>query len=242
MKHYDDALHMPYTYTKTFPTQLFLSLGMHALLLFQAQSLVRKNFTPPVEVVKLQIYTPQKPEIPVIPEIKKEEPKIPEKPKIKKIPLKKRSVAQAPIKKEEEIVKPVFGVDKDTVPTGPGLAAPVGNTVMTEDDGQRVDAKDIKALSGEDLSSQAILIKTTLTIPKYTEEALNREIEGIFPIDVYVDEKGLVQKAELSKKIGYGMDERVIDAIKEARFTPAKNRFGISEAGWTEIKFRLEIP
>ncbi len=42
--------------------------------------------------------------------------------------------------------------------------------------------------------------------------------------------------------IGYGMDERVLAAVKQAKFIPQRNKRGLNESAWTEIKFQLEIP
>jgi outer membrane biosynthesis protein TonB len=110
---------------------------------------------------------------------------------------------------------------------------------MVEDSGKRL--KDVEALRG-DMSAPAKLIASTMVTPPYTEEALDALIQGSFIVDVYVGLDGTVREAELRKKIGYGMDVRVIDAVKGSKFIPRKNRFGVDEEGWTELKFTLVIP
>ena len=134
---------------------------------------------------------------------------------------------------------PVQGLTKDSLsPTGT-MAAPIGNTLMTGDIGQRL--KDVVALKG-DLSQPAKLIASSLNAPPYTDDALDAAIEGSFVVDVFVNLDGSVREAELRKKIGYGMDARVIAAVKDSKFIPRKNAYGVNEEGWTELKFTLVIP
>ena len=86
------------------------------------------------------------------------------------------------------------------------------------------------------------MIRASVATPQYTDPALDAELEGTYAVDVYVDAAGAVTDAQLPKKIGYGMDERVLAAARKARFNPRKDRLGKAIAGWSEIKFRLEIP
>jgi TonB family protein len=142
---------------------------------------------------------------------------------------------------EPVTTQPIFGMQKDQVSDKGGMAVPVGNTMMMEDDGKRVKPEDVKDLQG-DLSAPAVLIRDSIETPPYTDQAIDANLEGTWVVDVYVTESGQVTSAELRKKIGYGMDERVINAAKKAKFTPRKNRFGKGEAGYAEIKFTLVIP
>jgi len=134
---------------------------------------------------------------------------------------------------------PVQGLTKDSLSDQGTMAAPVGNTLMKEDEGKRLEQVD--ALRG-DMSAPARLIAQTLAPPPYTEEALDAAVEGSFIVDVFVNLDGTVRDVELRKKIGYGMDSRVLAAVRAAKFIPRKNRFGVSEEGWTELKFTLVIP
>lgn len=172
----------------------------------------------------------------------KEMPKeIPPPPKKKKEPPPKQNVApNQDVKPETPVTDvPVQGLTKDSLSNDGTMAAPVGNTLMVEDSGKRV--KEVEALRG-DMSSPAKLIASTMVTPPYTDEALDAMLQGSFIVDVYVNLDGSVREAELRKKIGYGMDPRVIDAVKLSKFVPRKNRFGVSEEGWTELKFTLVIP
>jgi len=165
---------------------------------------------------------------------------IPHKPKEKPKPQPKDKVAsEKKVDAPKPEAKPILGLDKSTL-EGPGtIAVPIGNTLMKEDDGTRV--KDAEKFQG-DMSSEPRLISSTFAVPKYTDEAIDAGLEGAFVVDVFVTENGDVREAELRKKIGYGMDERVLDSTRKAKFTPRKNKFGKALSDWAEIKVRLVIP
>ncbi len=165
---------------------------------------------------------------------------IPPPPKKKEPPKKQTAAPNQQVAPQAPVTDvPIQGVTKDSLSTEGTMAAPVGNTLMVEDSGKRL--KDVEALRG-DMSAPAKLIASTMVTPPYTEEALDALIQGSFIVDVYVGLDGTVREAELRKKIGYGMDVRVIDAVKGSKFIPRKNRFGVDEEGWTELKFTLVIP
>jgi protein TonB len=121
-----------------------------------------------------------------------------------------------------------------------GFSAPAGNTTMAPDEGKRLSPEEIRKLD-RDLSADAKLIDGSFIKPEYTPEAEENNLEGAFVIEVYVDTQGKVLEAELRKKIGYGMDERVLNAAKNARFSPRKSPVGQALAGWTELRVRLNL-
>lgn len=140
---------------------------------------------------------------------------------------------------------PVQGLSPEAVSDkNKGIAAPLGNTMLVGDEGKgkRLKASEVQALSNEDLSAAARLIKSSIETPKYTEDALDAGLEGTFIVDVYVDKTGKVNSAELRKKVGYKMDPLLISTAMKARFEPQRDRFGQPIAGWADITFRLELP
>jgi len=218
-----------------------LSTVVHTTLAV-ALAITAKTIVPKMHVpLTVKIVKVEKPK-PVVAEAKKEEPKPPPPPKPKEIKKKPKKVAseRRPLTPPPPAPKPVQGLSASAVvPGGKGIAAPIGNTLLTEDEGKRLKAEDVEAL---DQTADAQLIPGSVSTPKYTEEALDASLVGNYTVDVYVDEKGLVQQVDLRKKAGYGMDQRIIEAAQRARFTPRKERDGRPVAGWTEIRFRLEIP
>ena len=70
---------------------------------------------------------------------------------------------------------------------------------------------------------------------EYPEIAKRVGLEGKVFVRAYVDETGIVTKAELVKGIGGGCDEAAIDAILKTRFSPGKQR-------GKPIKVQVTIP
>ncbi len=137
---------------------------------------------------------------------------------------------------------PVLGLSPDSVsPEGKSsFAVPLGNTTDAPDEGKRLTPEQVKGLA-KDLSADAALISSTFVSPPYTAEAEDAGLEGLYVIEVYVDTNGHVGDAELRSKIGYGMDARVLESVRKARFTPRRDPLGRALAGWTEIKVRLTL-
>jgi protein TonB len=169
------------------------------------------------------------------------EPKPKETPKPKAPPQPKATPATKQVDNTPP-PQPVMGLSKDSfAENGKGsFSAPAGNTTMLPDEGKRLSPEEIQKLD-RDLSADAKLIPGTFVRPEYTAEAEENNLEGSFVIDIYVDAQGKVVEAELRKKIGYGMDERVLNAARNSRFSPRKNPLGQPLAGWTELKIRLDL-
>lgn len=148
-------------------------------------------------------------------EVKK---KIKKKPKIKKIIKSKISKKKVKIEKEPEAEK----VEKEQILSSEGEAS-------LSSSGNR-----------EDFSSDAELVN--FEKPEYTDEALDYDLEGTFVINVYVASNGTVLKADLERAIGFGMDERILEAALNAKFAPRRNSYGRYLSTWTQIVIRLEIP
>jgi periplasmic protein TonB len=70
---------------------------------------------------------------------------------------------------------------------------------------------------------------------RYPEVARRAGVEGTVFVLAYIDEEGVVQKVELLKGIGAGLDEEAMQAVSKVRFTPGKQR-GIPR------KVRVAIP
>jgi len=182
------------------------------------------------DVVKIKIATVEAPKTELLPP----------KPREKQKPKKQTPAPSAEVRPNTPVTdNPVQGLSKDSLTENGTMAAPVGNTLMTEDEGKRLQSVD--ALKG-DMSAPAKLITSTLAPPPYSDEALDAMLEGSFVVDVFINLDGTVREAELRRKIGYGMDGRVLTAVRASKFIPRKNKIGVAEEGWTELKFTLVIP
>lgn len=204
------------------------SLGLHAALLVILVIVTQKpEPAAPVKVEVVSIPIPPRPEA-----VERKPKKLPPK----KVASERKSKPKAPPTEAVQGIPP-----SAATPEATGMATPLGNTLLTEDEGKRIKAEDVRDLPG-DLSADARLILSSVITPKYTEAALESNLEGNFIVDVYVDDQGRVLQSELRKPVGFGMGERLLEAARQAQFVPRKNKFGRSEAGWAEIKFTLIIP
>ena len=70
---------------------------------------------------------------------------------------------------------------------------------------------------------------------KYPEKAKQMGVEGKVYIVAYVDETGNVTDAKIIKGIGAGCDQAAIDAIKQTKFTPGKQK-------GKPVKVQVSIP
>lgn len=176
------------------------------------------------------------------------EKKTPEMPKEAPVPELKQVVPPKPsfeVEKRKENPRPkpktVQGFSLGSLTRGgKGIEVPLGNTLLAPDEGKRLRPEELDDLE-RDLSAPAQLLRTSIVTPEYTREAVDAELEGLFIVDVFVDEKGNVVEAELPTRIGHGMDERLLQAARKASFQPRKNRVGLPISGWTKLTFRLEI-
>lgn len=69
----------------------------------------------------------------------------------------------------------------------------------------------------------------------YPKDAKEAGIEGKVFLQVFIDEEGNVDKTEVLKGAGNGLDEAAMDAVSQTKFTPAKVKGKI-------IKSKVTIP
>lgn len=214
---------------KSYVSVAVVSLAIHtfALGVLQLTTSGIKTSTPQVVKVRVVESTPQA--IPSPPPPKREPQALPKKPEQRE--------ARGPIKPQAERVQ---GLTKESVSDQGTIAAPVGNSLMIEDKGKRLTPEEIANLK-QDLSSPPLLIAASYVKPSYTEAAVAANLEGRYVVEVFIDENGAVKTAELKKKIGFGMDDKIIAATLKARFIAAKNEKGVPYAAWGEFTITLEL-
>jgi TonB family protein len=215
-----------------------------------------------VDVRKREPLPPPKIETP--PEPPKPEPE-------RKVVQKEKKIAPPPAtpppnkeppKETPKEVKPVFGVTMDSTTEGDSsMAVNVGNTTMIDPKKSAKDSGDIKPLPA---SPQApakpsyepksdVYIKSQPEIDgeacarvvKYTDEAEQLGIEGQVTLRIELDEKGGVHSIKVLKGLGHGLDQRVMEAFKNARechfYRPAYGTDGKPAAYALTYKFNFEL-
>ncbi len=64
------------------------------------------------------------------------------------------------------------------------------------------------------------LVLTTVN-PQFSEEARRKKVDGDVMVHLVVDENGLPQEVRVVRGIGYGLDEKAVEAVRQYRFRPA---------------------
>jgi TonB family protein len=94
------------------------------------------------------------------------------------------------------------------------------------------------------LTSQPDLALPTIdqyTIPPlYSDEARARGIEGFVTVEVRVGVEGTVERLQVVKKLGYGLDENALVAVRDWRFFPAR-RNGVAIEATTQIDVEFNL-
>jgi TonB family protein len=77
-------------------------------------------------------------------------------------------------------------------------------------------------------------------VPGYTEEARRAQAEGAVKLSVVLNANGTVSDITVARSLGYGLDQKAIEAARELRFVPAqKDGHAVSVRIFLEFKFTL---
>lgn len=119
---------------------------------------------------------------------------------------------------------PTFGFSiESTSEGGKGPAMPVGNTLMVPSGGPAVaKPKPLAApVAARDVTKDPL--------PKgncrgaYTEDARDAGIEGLVVLSLVVDPQGNTRDIHVVQKLGHGLDEAAIAALKGCKFSPGEH-------------------
>jgi TonB family protein len=90
---------------------------------------------------------------------------------------------------------------------------------------------------GGEVSAPVVLLSRD---PEFSDEALRAKYGGVCIVSLIVDEYGMPQNLRVVRKLGYGLDEKAIEAVNHFRFKPAmRNGEPIAVMVSIEINFRL---
>jgi protein TonB len=147
---------------------------------------------------------------------------------------------------------PVFGVTMSSVVAGdsPGMAVPVGNTLMTKPKKEHTPAP--AKLAGGDgdglpapvpevfISEQPHVSREVQA--EYPDELRRMGIEGYVIAKLYIDENGDVRRVTITERAGHGFDELARDALRKFKFTPARTSDGKAVPTNISYKYKFELP
>ena len=116
---------------------------------------------------------------------------------------------------------------------GTGVGSGNGSGVGT---GESVDYNGVFSVGSVTVRPQ-ILGRPT---PGYTDEARRNQIEGSVKVSVLLKADGAVSDIKVARGLGYGLDEKAIEAARQLRFVPAqKDGHAVSVRLFLEFKFSL---
>ncbi|HTG17575.1 MAG TPA: TonB family protein [Blastocatellia bacterium] len=112
---------------------------------------------------------------------------------------------------------------------GPGNGSGVGS-------GESVDYNGVFSV-GSVTARPQILGRPT---PGYTDEARRNQVEGSVKVSVLLKADGTVSDIKVARGLGYGLDEKAIEAARQLRFVAArKDGHAVSVRLFLEFKFSL---
>jgi protein TonB len=158
--------------------------------------------------------------------------------------------SEAPPKAEE--APPVFGVAMSSVVSGdgPGMAVPVGNTLMAKPNKAPPPAPAAKLGGDGDglpapvpevfVSEQPHVVNEV--VAPFPEEMRRMGIEGHVIAKLLIDENGDVRRVTITERAGHGFDELARDALKKFKFSPARTSDGKAVVTNILYKYKFELP
>ena len=76
--------------------------------------------------------------------------------------------------------------------------------------------------------------------PKYSEEARKAKLQGNVVLSLVIDEQGSARDFKILVPLGYGLDEKAIDAVRQWKFQPGmKDGRPVAVFSTIEVNFRL---
>ena len=76
--------------------------------------------------------------------------------------------------------------------------------------------------------------------PDYTDEGRRRHIEGDVVLEIVVKSDGSVGSVKVLQRLGAGLDERAVEAVRQWRFSPAK-RYGTPVDVLVEVAMEFKL-
>jgi protein TonB len=134
---------------------------------------------------------------------------------------------------------------------GPGMAVPVGNTLMAKPTKAAPPAPAKLAGTGDGDGLPAPVPEVFVSEPAHVvhevvapfpEEMRRMGIEGHVIAKLLIDENGDVRRVTITERAGHGFDELARDALKKFKFSPARTSDGKAVVTNILYKYKFELP
>ena len=194
--------------------------GFHALLLVGAKEIKKEK----QQRVEMAIYEPPPPPAPTTGAASE---KAKPKRRNENQSSKNRRHRHQPPPPEPPAAPPpiVTGLSLASTVKGSGAAFRVGNTTMGDPNKEKfVDPSKVKPYQWSPVRSGKLSRKARVKkefMAPYPPQAEEAEIEGTVVLRIQVTRKGKVRNAKVIRKLGFGLDEAALAAIKKFKFDPA---------------------
>jgi protein TonB len=212
------------------------------------------------KIVEMEVHEPPPPPPEVRPEPPPPEPPPPEpKPRI----VMRRAPDPTPAPPQEappppneapqaQEAPPSFGVTMSSVVAGdgPGMAVPVGNTLMTKPT-KRAPPGPPPPPTGDPDGLPTAVPEISIAEPakpiheekvEFPPDLARMGIEGHVVAKLLVDENGNVRTVKIVQKAGHGLDELAREAFKKYKFSPGRTSDGKAVPTYVTFKYTFELP
>lgn len=90
-------------------------------------------------------------------------------------------------------------------------------------------------------SGQTMPVPIRKVDPDYTQQATDARIEGAVTLSIVVNESGIPTDIKVLRPLGYGLDQKAVEAVEQWRFRPGmKDGRPVSVPANVEVNFRLK--
>jgi len=159
-------------------------------------------------------------------------------------PQKSAAKTAAPPKADNpqpQSAEPVVGLDDGSFGSGDGASFQVGTTQMGEPVSvARAPAAAAVAMPTAPAKLVPAGVPARVERCRYSQRAQRLGLEGILIIEVSIDERGSVTKADVRKSLEEELDGECLEAVRSARFEPA-TLAGLPVASTRFLRLRFEL-
>jgi protein TonB len=123
--------------------------------------------------------------------------------------------------KAKKTAVPTSGISREsTIEDKSADSAKIGNTLSKAPDNLPPSDEALPPAADDYEITSWPKLQNDVRIP-YPREAKTKQIDGVVVMDLYVDERGAVRKANLVSGPGFGLNEAALSAAKQFKFSPA---------------------